>query len=85
MIEGVLFTPEAEQDVTEAYSWYEAREPELGEEFPALRGGVRAHYSTASTIVSGRGRRVPAGTCPAVPIRDFLSADRRLRQHLLCL
>ena len=26
MIEKVIYTPEAEQDVVEAYSWYEARE-----------------------------------------------------------
>jgi plasmid stabilization system protein ParE len=33
MIERVIYTPEAEQDVTDAYSWYEAREPGLGEDF----------------------------------------------------
>lgn len=33
MIECVIFTPEAEQDVADAYSWYEAREPGLGEDF----------------------------------------------------
>jgi hypothetical protein len=30
MIERVIYTAEAEQDVTDAYSWYEAREPGLG-------------------------------------------------------
>ena len=25
MFEGVIYTPEAEQDVVDAYSWYEAR------------------------------------------------------------
>ncbi len=44
MIERVIYTPEAEQDVADAYSWYEAREPGLGEEFLRLRRGVRAHY-----------------------------------------
>jgi plasmid stabilization system protein ParE len=33
MIERIVYTPEAEQDVADAYSWYEAREPGLGEEF----------------------------------------------------
>ena len=33
MIEKVSYTPEAEQDVVEAYGWYEAREPGLGEDF----------------------------------------------------
>jgi plasmid stabilization system protein ParE len=33
MIKGVIYTPEAEQDVVDAYNWYEACEPGLGEEF----------------------------------------------------
>lgn len=33
MIERVIYTPEAEQYVAEAYSWYEVREPGLGEDF----------------------------------------------------
>ncbi len=33
MIKRVTYTPEAEQDVAEAYDWYEAREPGLGEDF----------------------------------------------------
>lgn len=33
MVERVIYTPEAEQDVADAYNWYEAREPGLGEEF----------------------------------------------------
>jgi hypothetical protein len=33
MIERVVFTPEADDDVVRAYGWYEEREPGLGEEF----------------------------------------------------
>lgn len=33
MIEQVIFTAEADDDMAEAYAWYEAREPGLGEEF----------------------------------------------------
>ena len=33
MTERLIFTPEAEQDVTDAYVWYETREPGLGEDF----------------------------------------------------
>src|SRR5687768_9376655 len=33
MIETVVFTTEADDDVTEAYRWYEFREPGLGEDF----------------------------------------------------
>lgn len=33
MIERVIYTPEAESDMADAYRWYESREPGLGEEF----------------------------------------------------
>ena len=33
MIERVIFTPEADDDVAGSYDWYESREPGLGEEF----------------------------------------------------
>jgi hypothetical protein len=33
MIERVIYTTEAAQDITDAYDWYECREPGLGEDF----------------------------------------------------
>ena len=33
MIEHVIFTSEADDDVAASYDWYESREPGLGEEF----------------------------------------------------
>jgi plasmid stabilization system protein ParE len=33
MIDRVLFTPEAEDDVAFSYNWYEGHEPGLGEDF----------------------------------------------------
>ena len=33
MIERVIFTPEADDDVAGSYDWYESREPGLGENF----------------------------------------------------
>jgi plasmid stabilization system protein ParE len=33
MIKSVIYTPDAEADVVEAYLWYESREPGLGEDF----------------------------------------------------
>ncbi|MGI8602350.1 MAG: type II toxin-antitoxin system RelE/ParE family toxin [Verrucomicrobiales bacterium] len=33
IIERVILTPEADNDVTESYNWYEEREPGLGEDF----------------------------------------------------
>ena len=33
MLAKLIFAPEAEQDISEAYSWYETRRFSLGEEF----------------------------------------------------
>ena len=33
MITRVIFTSQADDDIAEAYHWYESREPGLGEEF----------------------------------------------------
>ena len=33
MAADLVLTPEAEQDVSEAYGWYESRRPGLGEDF----------------------------------------------------
>jgi toxin ParE1/3/4 len=33
MVGELITTPEAEQDITEAYAWYESRQIGLGEEF----------------------------------------------------
>ena len=33
MIEQVIYTPEAEDDVVDSYNWYESHEPGLGEYF----------------------------------------------------
>ena len=33
MIELVIYTEEADDDVAESYEWYESREPGLGEDF----------------------------------------------------
>lgn len=44
MAERIIFTPEADMDVSQAYEWYESREPGLGEEF------LRSVESTLLTI-----------------------------------
>ena len=39
----IIFTPEADEDVTQAYAWYEEREPGLGEDFlRCVEGCTRA-------------------------------------------
>ena len=66
MIERVIYAPEAEQDVADAYGWYEAREPGLGEDF--LRCVERA-CSASNGIPSSTWLRwmIPAGASPAIP------------------
>ena len=39
MIERVIFTPEADDDVAGSYDWYESREPGLGEDFLRSENG----------------------------------------------
>ena len=47
MIERVIFTAEAEDDVAQSYEWYEIQEPGLGEEFlrciEACVSGIQRH------------------------------------------
>lgn len=47
MIERVIFTPEADDDVVGSYDWYEGREPGLGEDFlrsvEACVRGIQRH------------------------------------------
>ena len=33
MIERIIYTPDAGEDVADSYDWYESREPGLGEDF----------------------------------------------------
>jgi len=47
MIERVIFTPDADDDVAGSYDWYESREPGLGEDFlrsvEACVRGIQRH------------------------------------------
>src|SRR5688500_19828126 len=47
MIERVIFTPEADDDVVGSYAWYESQEPGLGEDFlrsvEACVRGIQRH------------------------------------------
>ncbi len=47
MIEHVVFTPEADDEIAESYNWYEDREPGLGEDFlrciEACIHGIQRH------------------------------------------
>ena len=47
MIEFVIFTPEADDDIAGSYDWYESQEPGLGEDFlrsvEACIRGIQRH------------------------------------------
>jgi len=47
MIERVIFTPEADDDVAASYDWYESQEPGLGEDslrsVAACVSGIQRH------------------------------------------
>ena len=69
MAAELILAPEAEQDVAEAYAWYEGRRPGLGEEFlscvdariEAICRTPRMHAVVHETIV--------AGWCGAFPMQ----------------
>ncbi|MCL0075953.1 hypothetical protein M1O17_03700 [Dehalococcoidia bacterium] len=44
MAAEVIIAPEAQQDMDEAYCWYEDRRPGLGEEFYEYAGGQVTIY-----------------------------------------
>ena len=63
----VLFTPAAEADVEEAFAWYEAQRPGLGETFGrALDVAVAsiAEHPEAYAVIHRRTRRVLLPTFP---------------------
>ncbi len=64
MAAELIVAPEAEQDVADAYAWYENRRPGLGEEFlgcvdPAWKGSAAlpkyTHLSTKTIAVAWYG------------------------------
>ena len=54
MIERVIYTEEADDEVAESYTWYESREPGLGEDF--LRCVGARHVSWTETRHLGKPR-----------------------------
>ncbi len=72
MIEHVIYTSDAELDIAEAYGWYEAREPGLGEDFlrcvEACVLSIQRHPQLHPVAVD----EFPPSACPTIPIRGFL-------------
>lgn len=67
MIEQVSYTPEAGEDVAEAYLWYENREPGLGEDFLrvlAARVSLLRRHPTLYPTVLDDFRRAPLRRFP---------------------
>jgi len=67
MIEHVIFTPEADDDVTGSYDWYESQEPGLGEDFlrciEACVSGIQRHPEMYPTSID-EFRRAPIRRFP---------------------
>lgn len=67
MAAELIIAPEAEQDITEAYAWYEGRRPGLGEEFlscvdasiEAIRRTPEMHAVAHENYRRGLVRRFP--------------------------
>jgi plasmid stabilization system protein ParE len=67
MAANLIIAPEAEQDLTEAYGWYEARRAGLGEEFlscvdaciQAIRRMPEMHATVHESYRRGLVRRFP--------------------------
>lgn len=67
MAAEVIYAPEAEQDVSDAYEWYEGRSPGLGEEFlraveacvAAIARSPKSHQVVYKTYRRGVVRRFP--------------------------
>ena len=84
MIEHVIFTPEADDDVAGSYDWYERQEPGLGEDFlrsvEACVRGIQRHPEMYPAAIDEFRR---------APIRrfhlDFLRVDCRWHYYLLCI
>ena len=67
MIEQVIFTPEADVDITESYGWYESREPGLGEDFlRCIEVGIHViqRHPHASPIAVDEFRHAPIRRFP---------------------
>lgn len=80
MVERVILTPEADDDVAESYNWYESREPGLGEDFlrciEACVLGIQRHPEMYPIAVD-EFRRAPIRRFP------FLRVDSRQHHDLL--
>jgi plasmid stabilization system protein ParE len=67
MIERVIFTPDAHDDVADSYDWYERQEPGLGEEFlRCIEGSIRGiqRHPEMYPIAIDQFRRTPIRRFP---------------------
>ena len=67
MIERVIYSPEAKDDLKQAYRWYENREPSLGEKFlhhmEACERMIRQHPQLYP-VAAGKFRHAPIRRFP---------------------
>jgi hypothetical protein len=71
MAVNLIFAPEAEQDIAEAYGWYEGRRLGLGEEFlSSVDACIQAICRTRNKCNDSR--ELPTGTGATLPLCDLL-------------
>jgi hypothetical protein len=71
MAADLLMAPEAEQDLAEAYAWYETQRNGLGQEFLSWRRGVYRDYLPHTAHVPGCAQRIPTWLGAPVSLRSF--------------
>ena len=77
MAAELILAPEAEQDIAEAYAWYESRRAGLGEEFCPTRFFMKhADGSVTSSCVHSKSALffLPFPSCGANPLKLFLES-----------
>jgi plasmid stabilization system protein ParE len=98
MIERVIYLPEAEREVAEAYCWHESREPGLGEDFlrcvEACVLGIQRHPHLYPTALDEFRRALvrrfpfeifcePAGDCiPVYSVIHYSQDPQKWRSRL---
>ncbi len=71
MAVDLTIAPEVQQDIDEAYSWYEERRPGLGEEFLSCMEARIQTIIRTPEICEGS-RRISQSVVEAIPLRHIL-------------
>jgi hypothetical protein len=76
MAAELITAPEAEDDIADAYAWYESRRPGLGEEFLSCVDACIEAILRTPQMRSGA-RELSPGVGAPLSLRGFLRVHRR--------